>query len=91
MCRRRNTDYKTHSHYYHNFYQDHLCQLVPTHIDLHSLDREGLDGGHLVGHEPVELVPALVPLHRVQGVPTEVVAAGEVRGLTLLQVFGDAN
>ena len=42
-------------------------------------------------HEPVELVPAFVPLDAVQLVPAQVVAAGEVRGLALLDELGNAN
>ena len=62
-----------------------------THIDFHSFDGKRFDLRLLVGHEPVELVPALVPLDAVQGVPTQVVAAGQVRGLALLEELWDPD
>lgn len=42
-------------------------------------------------HEPVELMPALVPLDTVERVPAQVVAAGQVRRLSLLDELGNAD
>ena len=42
-------------------------------------------------HEPVELVPALVPLDAVEVVAVQVVAAHQVRAVPRLHVAGDAE
>ena len=58
-----------------------------THVNLHPLDRERLDLRHLVRHEPVELVPSLVPLDGVEVVAAQVVRASQVGSLAALQVL----
>ena len=68
-----------------------LYKIVDTHIYLHPLDREDPDRGRLVRHEPVELVPPLVPLDAVEVVAVQVVAAHQVRAVTRLHVAGDAE
>ena len=62
-----------------------------SYIDLHVFDGEGLDDGRLRGHVAVELVPALVPLDAVEGVAAEVVAAGQVGLLALLDELRDSD
>ena len=42
-------------------------------------------------HVPVELVSPFVPLDRVQGVSAQVVTAGQVGGLALLEVVGNPD
>ena len=44
---------------------------------------------HFMGHEPVELVPSLVPLDAVEVVAVQVVAAHQVRGVPGLHIPGD--
>ena len=66
-----------------------LYKIVDTHIDLHPLDREDPDRGRLVRHEPVELVPPLVPLDAVQVVAVQVVGADEVSAVSSLDIPGD--
>ena len=67
----------------------YLCFSLATHIYFHSLHREDLDRGRLVRHEPVELVPALVPLDAVEVVAVQVVAAHQARTVARLNVPGD--
>ena len=65
-----------------------VCWNLDTHIYFHSLHREDLDRGRLVRHEPVELVPALVPLDAVEVVAVQVVAAHQVRAVARLDIAG---
>ena len=58
---------------------------------MHARDREHFDDGVVVGHVAVELVPALVPLDRVELVAAEVEAASQVGSLSLLDELGNAN
>ena len=66
-----------------------LYKIVDTHIDLHPLDREDPDRGRLVRHEPVELVPPLVPLDAVEVVTVQVVAAHQVCTVSGLDIPRD--
>ena len=61
-----------------------VCWKLDTHIYFHSLHGEDLDWRRLVGHEPVELVAALVPLDAVEVVAVQVKAAIEYRRLSRL-------
>ena len=66
-----------------------VCWKLDTHIYFHSLHGEDLDWRRLVGHEPVELVAALVPLDAVEVVTVQVVAAHQVGAVPRLNIPGD--
>ena len=68
-----------------------LYKIVDTHIDLHPLDREDPDRGRLVRHEPVELVPPLVPLDAVEVVTVQVIAADKVSTVSCLHIPRDTE
>lgn len=75
---------------FHVFY--HNAGLIwGCYVDLHAFDWEYLHGWNLVRHVSEELVTSFVPLHTVEAVSSEVVAAGEVSRFAFLEVLGDAN
>merc|ERR1712073_284272 len=64
---------------------------VCAHVDPHALDWEHPDRRPLVRHEPVKLVPTLVPLDAVELVAVEVVAAHQVRAVPGLHIARDTQ
>jgi len=59
-----------------------------TYIDVDSGQGEGLSGGLIAWHIAVDLVPVLIPLHRVQGLPVEGVTAAQSGALQAHYVIG---
>lgn len=57
--------------------QRHLFAIAPVHVYVHPFQLEITTGRPRAGHKPEELRAILVPLHRVQFLPVQIVLASE--------------